>query len=105
MKTKFTLVMAVLAITFSFAQDKKWTLKECVNHALENNLSVQQAKYTTDLRKEDVATAKGDFLPGVAASASQNFSFGSGFDARTNRRVSADRRSNGFWAEYFYDGI
>jgi len=96
MKTKLTLVMAVLAITFSFAQDKKWTLKECVDHALENNLSVQQAKYTTDLRKADVATAKGDFLPGVSGSASQNFSFGSGFDARTNRRVSADRRSNAF---------
>ncbi len=96
MKTKLTLVIAVLAVTFSFAQDKVWTLKECVDHALENNLSVQRAKFTTDLRKEDMATAKGDFLPGVSASASQNYSFGSGFDATTNSRVSADRRSNNF---------
>ncbi len=96
MKTKITAVIAVLAVTFSFAQNKTWTLKECVDHALENNLSVQQAKFTTDLRKADVATAKGSFLPGVSASASQNFSFGSGFDATTNSRVSADRRSNNF---------
>ena len=96
MKTKFTVLIAFFVITASFAQDKIWTLKECVDYALENNLSVQRAKYTTDLRKQDIATAKGNFLPGASASASQNFNFGSGFDATTNSRVSVDRRSNSF---------
>ena len=95
MKTKFSLVIALLAVTFSFAQDKTWTLKECVNHALENNLSVQRAKYTTDLRKEDIATAKGDFLPGVSASASQDFNFGSIFINGVGL-VNNDTRSNNF---------
>jgi len=96
MKTKLSLLIALLTITFSFSQEKKWTLKQCVDYALENNLSVQRAKLTTDLRKEDIATAKGDKLPGVSASTSQNFSFGSGFDAASNSRVAADRRSNNF---------
>ena len=95
MKTKLTIVIAVLAITFSFAQNKNWTLKQCVDHALENNLSVQRAKFTTDLRKEDIATAKGDFLPGVSASASQNFNWGSGVNQITGTRV-ANTRSNNF---------
>jgi len=96
MKTKFSLLLAFLTIAISFAQDKQWTLKECVDHALENNLSVQRAKFTTDLRNEDINTAKGSKLPGFSASANQNFSFGSGFDAASNSRVSVDRRSNSF---------
>jgi outer membrane protein len=96
MKTKLSLLIAFLTIAFSFAQDKQWTLKECVDHALENNLSVERAKLTTDLRNEDINTAKGSKLPGFSASASQNFSFGSGFDAASNSRVSVDRRSNSF---------
>ncbi len=96
MKTKLSILVAFLTITISFAQEKQWTLKECVDHALENNLSVQRAKFTTDLRNEDINTAKGSKLPGFSASASQNFSFGSGFDAASNSRVSVDRRSNSF---------
>ena len=95
MKTKITIVIAILAVTFSFAQDKKWTLKQCVDHALENNLSVQRAKFTTDLRKEDINTAKGDFLPGVSASATHGYNWGSGVNQVTGTRV-ANTRSNNF---------
>ena len=96
MKTRLSILITCLVIFTSFAQDKKWTLKECVDHALEHNLSVKRASYTTDLREVDIATSKGNMLPGVSASASQNFSFGSGFDAASNSRVANDRRSNSF---------
>jgi len=96
MKTRLSILITFFVILTSFAQDKKWTLKECVDHALEHNLSVKRAGYTTDLRKEDITTAKGNMLPGASASASQNFSFGSGFDAASNSRVANDRRSNNF---------
>ncbi len=96
MKIRFSILITFFIIATSFAQDKKWTLKECVNHALEHNLSVKRAGYTTDLRKEDITSAKGNMLPGVSASASQDFSFGSGFDAASNSRVANDRRSNRF---------
>ena len=96
MKTKLSILVTFFVVITSFSQDKKWTLKECVDYALEHNLSVQRANYTTDLRNEDISTAKGNMLPGVAASASQNYNFGSFFDPSSNRRVSADTRSNSF---------
>jgi len=96
MKTRLSIAITFFVIITSFAQEKKWTLKECVDYALEHNLSVKRASYTTDLRKEDITSSKGNMLPGVSASASQNFSFGSGFDATSNSRVSVDRRSNSF---------
>ena len=96
MKTRFSILIALLVISTSLAQDKKWTLKECVDHALEHNLSVKRAGYTTDLRKEDITSAKGNMLPGVSASASQSYNFGSFFDPASNSRVASDNRSNSF---------
>ena len=43
MKTRLSILIAFFVIITSFAQDKKWTLKECVDHALEHNLSVIRA--------------------------------------------------------------
>jgi len=96
MKTRLSILITFFVIITSFAQEKKWTLKECVDYALEHNLSVKRASYTTDLRKEDITTAKGNFLPGATANASQNFNFGSFFDPSSNSRISRDNRSNSF---------
>lgn len=96
MKTRLSIIITFFVIINSFAQEKKWTLKECIDYALEHNLSVKRAGYTTDLRKEDITTSKGNFLPGASASASQNYNFGSFFDPASNSRISSDNRSNNF---------
>ena len=94
MKTRLSILITLFVVLTSFGQDKKWTLKECVDHALKNNLSVKRAMYTTDLRRQDITSAKGNMLPGVSASTSQNFNFGSYFDPTSNSRISSDSRSN-----------
>jgi len=78
----------------SFAQ-KKWTLKECVDHALEHNISVKQSMLDIDLAKQDVINAKGNFMPSLSANASQNFNFGS-FIGQDGSRIKSDSRGNSF---------
>lgn len=59
-----------------FAQEKKWTLEECVNHALENNITIQSSELdvkNTEINKKD---AFGNFLPTVNASASHSWNIG-----------------------------
>jgi len=92
---KIILVLATAITSFSFAQEKQWTLEECVTHALENNISVKQSELDSELAIENIRTAKGNFLPGVNASASQNFNFGSYID-QNGGRVSRDTRGNNF---------
>lgn len=92
---KSILILAMSIVSFSFAQEKQWTLQECVNYALENNISVRQSELDTELANENVRTAKGNFLPGVNASASQNFNFGSYID-QNGSRIAADSRGNNF---------
>lgn len=75
--------------------DKVWTLKECVDYALENNISVKQSELDKLNQEQSVTEAKGSFLPNLNASASQNFNFGSSIDV-TGGRVSADYRSNNY---------
>ena len=71
----------------TFSQ-KKWTLKECVNQALEKNLTIQQNKLSLELAKKEVEIAKGNFLPNLNAFSGGNLNFGSGFDYVTQNRVA-----------------
>jgi len=93
MRTKIVTILALVFFTFINAQDKKWTLKECVNYALENNISVKKGELTIDLRNEDVINRKGDFYPTVSASASQSLNFGSAQDQVTFQRINATSHS------------
>ena len=95
MRTKIVTIL-VLAFFFSTnAQDKKWTLQECVDYAVDHNISIKQQELNNELFNEDIITAKGNFYPSLGASASQNFNFGSYID-NYGGRVSRDSRSNSF---------
>ena len=87
MKTKFILAVAVFTSLAIFSQ-KKWTLKECVDQALERNISIQQNKLSLELAKRDVDISKGNFLPNLNASTGGNLNFGSSFNPVTNNRQS-----------------
>ena len=75
MKIKLTIFTLLIGIS-SFSQTKKWSLMECVTHAIENNISVKQGENTLLLNEQDIKAAKGNFLPSFGASVSQNLSFG-----------------------------
>jgi outer membrane protein len=95
MRTKIVTILALALFITVNAQEKKWTLQECVDYALDNNISIKQQELNKDLIEEDINTAKGNFYPSLNASASQNFNFGSYID-NYGGRVSRDSRSNNF---------
>ena len=58
-----------------------WSLSDCIDYALEHNITVKQSKISVEQKEIALNTAKNRFLPGVSAGASQNFSFGRGLTA------------------------
>lgn len=74
MKTKIILFVASLISVTVFSQ-KKWTLKECVNYALKNNIKIKQNKLNINVAKANVKDSKGNFLPNFNASTGGNLSF------------------------------
>ncbi|SEP73597.1 outer membrane protein [Hyunsoonleella jejuensis] len=65
-----------LVSVLGFSQQKKWTLQECVNYALENNITVSQNENTILLNEQDLLEAKGQFLPSVNGNIRHNLSIG-----------------------------
>ncbi|WP_343328285.1 TolC family protein [Polaribacter staleyi] len=88
MKTKLILFVAFFTTIATFSQ-KKWTLKECVNQALDKNISIQQNKLNLEIAKTDLKSSKGNFLPTVSANSGGNLSAGSNFDPVTNNRSAS----------------
>lgn len=76
----------LLGTTFSFGQ-KKWTLKEAVDHALANNITIKQNKLSVEIAEKDVKSNKANFLPSLSASTGGNLSTGSTFDPVTQNRT------------------
>lgn len=87
------LVLFVFALvtTFSYAQ-KKWTLQECVTHALENNISVRQSENNILVNEQDVIGAKGNFLPSLSANFGGNVNIGFGVNQNTGLAVANNTR-------------
>jgi outer membrane protein len=88
MRTRILSILAFVLFINANAQEKKWTLRECVDHALDHNITIKQNKLNVEISQENVNSAKGNFLPNLNASTSGNLNFGSGFDPVSQDRVS-----------------
>ena len=75
MKYKLLAIALLIGIA-GFAQNKKWTLEECVTYALENNISVKQAQNTLLSNDQDVVATKGNFLPSLSANMGHSLTLG-----------------------------
>ncbi|AOW20843.1 TolC family protein [Urechidicola croceus] len=93
MRTKFLVVLAFIFCLSSNAQTKTWSLQECVDYAIENNITVKQSELDTEIAQENIVSAKGNFLPTVNGSTSGSFNFGS-FIGQDGSRVSFDSFGN-----------
>ena len=77
------LILACLGLT-GRAQDKKWTLKECVQHALENNISIKQSELDLEVTEADKLAATGNFMPSLNLNGSISENTGLSFNPVTN---------------------
>ena len=75
------LAAALLGSLAAQAQNGPWSLPDCINYALEHNLSVQQSALAVEQREVELNSAQNRRLPSLSASASENLSFGRGLTA------------------------
>ncbi len=81
---KIGIIVVILCLGFSTqAQNKKWTLKECVEYALANNISVKQSELDLESSDIDKSDAFGNYLPSLNVSASNFWNTGLTQDVTT----------------------
>lgn len=73
-----------------------WTLEQCIQYALEHNLTIKQAVLDVNNAEINLKQSKREYLPSISAGASQSFSNGSVIDPITSDFVSRQVSSSSF---------
>ncbi len=87
---KFLVVLLVGFTTVSFAQETKkiWTLRECVDYAIANNLDVRRSVYNRETGGVNALQSKMQMLPTLNANANGGYNWGRNIDPTTNAFVT-----------------
>jgi len=83
MKIKLTVILGFIFTLAIQAQEKKWTLQECVDYALQNNISIQQIELDLEAAEISKKDAFGSFLPTLNTGASHSWNIGLTQNIRT----------------------
>ena len=96
--------MAVLSVTITAAAQKKWTMQECIDYALQNNISLKKTVITRRSAAEDVRQSEAALLPSLTASTNQSVGYrpwtNSGVSTVTNGTVSTSVRKTYYNGSY-----
>jgi len=78
MKTFKTLIIsiAILSLTNLSYGQKAWTLEECINYAIENNISVKRQELNAESAQKNYFQSKMELLPNVNANGNHNYNSG-----------------------------
>lgn len=93
MKTKLAFILIFSLMLSVYAQDsdtigKKWTLQECVDYALDNNITVKQNEYDISMAEVDKKDAIGNYLPTFNINGSHSWNSGLNTDIATGLNVN-----------------
>ncbi len=101
MKAKLITCILLLSAGMALGQTKKWTLKECIDYALENNISIKQFELDLENAKVDESDALWNFLPNLSGNSSLSSNTGLSqnpttglLENRTQTVISAGLSSN-----------
>ncbi len=80
---KYIVSCCFLLLTLGLQAQNKWTLRECIDYAIENNIEIKQQYLSVKNSEVDLSTSKNSRLPDLSGSAGQNFNFGRTASAAT----------------------
>jgi len=101
MRKILLLIIACLMLLqgLTLAQQKEWSLEDCIRHAIDHNIQIKQQTIQTEVRKNSLAQSKLDLLPAISGQASHDYSFGRALDQNSYEFFNQTIRS-----DYFYFG-
>jgi len=89
MKRFLFLTMVVLLIaSTATGQEKRWTFRQCLDTALQHNISVNQSRLSNELNKVNLEQTKANRIPSLSANASEGLNLGKNVDPTTNTFVT-----------------
>lgn len=84
MSKKIMLLLLFVGLQLT-AQNKKWTLEECVDYAIKNNISIKQSELDLKTSSVEKMEALGGFMPTLNANANYSINTGASINPVTNQ--------------------
>lgn len=79
------------------AQEKKWTLGDCVTYAVENNIDLKRQRLQTETSEVNLLKSKLDVLPSLNFGSDAQLGFGRSIDPVTNLITFEQNFSNSYY--------
>lgn len=96
MKKLFLVHVLLLAISPMFAQ-QKWTLQQCIEQGLKNNISIMQADVNQQINKISYEQSRANILPTLNGGATHTYNIGRTIDRYTNTFANSTVLSQNFY--------
>jgi outer membrane protein len=96
---KIILIVTLFLIFFfreTTAQVKKWTLEDCINYAVNNNIGLQRQRLQTLTSETNLLKSKMDLLPSLNFGSDARVGFGRSIDPVTNLITFKQNLSNSY---------
>jgi len=88
--------LIILSVPITVQGQTKWTLEQCIDEAIKNNLTVAQIQTNNETNKIAIFDAQGNRIPTLNTSGSQNFQMGRSIDPSTNQFEQLNYHTNTF---------
>ena len=79
----FLLILCINSVVLTTNAQKLWTLEDCINYALENNIQVKRQKLVSDIADNNYLQSKAEVLPNLNAGLGHSFNSGRALDQTT----------------------
>ena len=94
---KIVLLLLASILSFAAKAQEAWTLQQCIEYAVKNNIQIKQSYLNTELAKTNLTQSEVSLLPSINANASNYYNYGKTIDPFTNsfatEKVRSDRYS------------
>ncbi len=95
----FLFTFFILASFGAYAQneEKEWSLEDCINYAIDNNLDIKKQVLNTELKRKSLLQSKLGLLPSLNAGATHGYNWGQTVDRYTNQFATSRVQTNNFY--------
>lgn len=93
MKSAILSIILLFSITFNVYQQNAWTLEQCINHALQNNLQIKIQEINIQYYKNTYRQSILNVLPNLNANANYSISSGRALDETTYQFTNQEIKS------------
>lgn len=96
---KYIISACLLLSVFSIQAQDKWTLRQCIDYAIKNNIEIKQQDVAVQSAEVDLSTSRNSRLPNLNASAGYDLGFGRAMTmSNSSEKISSSSSSFSFGA-------